>query len=228
MKMRHDEGGLQAKRSVFTLIELLVVIAIIAILAALLLPSLNKARNMAKRSQCSGNVKQISNMVFFYLDDYKGYYPAPWRGGENWLYNLSDLYLYKSNHNETLNAFQADRSLVARCPVRSLSNADYTSKYGGNVFWVMYGINYLYFGDGAAHDQAKKVARMNRPSETIFAADSMAENGQGHIISYGWSSAYPSPRHDLGSNVLWADGHVAWMRRSELVPTASPFWTLIK
>lgn len=57
----------------FTLIELLVVIAIIAILAAMLMPALNKAREMARKSKCSGNLKQITMAHLLYADDFNGY-----------------------------------------------------------------------------------------------------------------------------------------------------------
>lgn len=60
----------------FTLIELLVVLAIVALLVALLMPSLGKAKDAAKRVVCASNLKQIGIAVSAYRNDHKARYPA--------------------------------------------------------------------------------------------------------------------------------------------------------
>ncbi len=61
---------LRRRRSAFTLIELLVVIAIIAILAAILFPVFAQAREQARRSTCTSNMKQVTLGVLMYAQDY--------------------------------------------------------------------------------------------------------------------------------------------------------------
>ena len=67
----------QCNLFIFTLIELLVVIAIIAILAGMLLPALNKAREMARGTQCKSQYKGIATALGMYGSDYKEYLPGP-------------------------------------------------------------------------------------------------------------------------------------------------------
>src|SRR5688572_30226809 len=93
--------GFPMRRRGFTLIELLVVIAIIAILAAILFPVFARAREAARKTSCTNNLKQIATAATMYSQDYDervvpSYLAAP-QNGANEIYWMGLILPYTKN-----------------------------------------------------------------------------------------------------------------------------------
>jgi prepilin-type N-terminal cleavage/methylation domain-containing protein/prepilin-type processing-associated H-X9-DG protein len=223
----------------FTLIELLVVIAIIALLMGILLPSLNRAREQARKIACLSNMRQMGVALGAYLIDSE--YRLPPSSchckdpNDHWLRILTgytqEQLLFRCPSDRAKGLVDWDR------PLEEQKQGRYSS------FAVNALLDPIHFRYGVHGNRYNNTGQIRRPIYTIWiseAPDTENFNLADHIHPESWegSEEYARQfvawdRHQGTSNYLFADGHAenqrfeetyAWPHTCYWYPEAAPSW----
>jgi len=227
----YGHGLMRFRGEPFTLIELLVVIAIIAILAAMLLPALKNAKDMAKKIVCAGNEHQVSLALMNYVSDSGEYLPLVYGFGTT---PATAPYCWENSLSPYINQ-RADNTYsgltltypVFQCP----TNTDKLIRLSGieaRVTSPSMAMNWC-LGFNGNNEYSRKIGKFSKPDSTMAVTESGYwgnYNSQDQLDGFYLIKCAEMHGgkgvHNGGNNILWLDGHVSqWMDVRLL--TASPY-----
>lgn len=200
-------------KKVFTLIELLIVIGIIAVLAAMLLPALNKARNKAKATECLSNLKQLGFIVNNYANNNQDWYVSlvP-DGAVSWgQFLVINKYVDKSQYKYIGISWWLPKWFT--CPsAKSLAgvseqdlvrpSATYGIRGDKTAFGVYYPTTFYKVND------IKRPSVFNYITET-FNTTSLRTDSRCYNYCGSSNNTYIWMHHNKKANAFFLDGHVA-------------------